>query len=147
MVEMSLRCKQTSPGREKNLLGQLSPFGTSCSLSFKSALSVISLTVVKDRDRKVYSGTDSCCQGEIKGTAVSGMARWVIQGTSIVFFISIRGLWSLMDSRQEETNLTSKVKMQGPSKRIMATIGSRKGRNHVLEGSQDFIWFHTCVEA
>jgi hypothetical protein len=52
-----------------------------------------------------------------------------------------------MDSRREETNLISKFKMQGPntSKRIIATIGSRKGRNEVLEGSQDFIWFHTCV--
>jgi hypothetical protein len=46
-----------------------------------------------------------------------------------------------MDSRQEETNLTNKFKMQGPntSKRIMATIGPRKDRNQVLEGSQDFI--------
>jgi hypothetical protein len=46
-----------------------------------------------------------------------------------------------MDSRQEETNLTSKFKMQGPntSKRIMASIGPRKGRKHVLERSQDFI--------
>jgi hypothetical protein len=46
-----------------------------------------------------------------------------------------------MDSRQEETNLISKFKMQGPniSKRIIAIIGPRKGRNHVLEGSQDFI--------
>jgi hypothetical protein len=36
-----------------------------------------------------------------------------------------------MDSRREKTNLTSKFKMQGPnaSKRIMATIGPRKGRN------------------
>jgi hypothetical protein len=53
-----------------------------------------------------------------------------------------------MDSRQEETNLTSKFKIQGPntSKRIMAIIGPRKGRNQVLEGSQDFIWSHTCVE-
>jgi hypothetical protein len=39
-------------------------------------------------------------------------------------------------------------KMHGPnrSKRIMATIGPRKGMNQVLEGSQDFIWSHTCVE-
>jgi hypothetical protein len=53
-----------------------------------------------------------------------------------------------MDSRGEETNLTSKFKMQGPNtrKRIIATIGPRKGRNEVLEGSQDFIWSHTCVE-
>jgi hypothetical protein len=53
-----------------------------------------------------------------------------------------------MDSRRDETNLTSKFKMQGPntSKRIMATIGPRKGRNQVLEGSQDFICSHTWVE-
>jgi hypothetical protein len=38
--------------------------------------------------------------------------------------------------------------MQGPntSKRIIVTIGLRKGRNQVLEGSQDFIWSHTCIE-
>jgi hypothetical protein len=43
-----------------------------------------------------------------------------------------------MDFRQEETNLTSKFKMQGPntSNRIMATIGLRKGRTHVLEGAR-----------
>jgi hypothetical protein len=55
-VEMSLR----SPGKEKYLLGQLSPFRTSCSLSFKSSLSVIALTAVRDRDNKVYSVTTSC---------------------------------------------------------------------------------------
>jgi hypothetical protein len=33
-VEMSLRCKQKFPGKEKCLLGQLSPSRTSCSLSF-----------------------------------------------------------------------------------------------------------------
>jgi hypothetical protein len=46
-----------------------------------------------------------------------------------------------MDSGQEETNLTSKFKMQDPntSRKIMAIIGPRKGRNHVIEGSQDFI--------
>jgi hypothetical protein len=38
--------------------------------------------------------------------------------------------------------------MQDPNiiKRIMAAIGPRKGRNHVLEESQDFIWSHTCVD-
>jgi hypothetical protein len=43
-----------------------------------------------------------------------------------------------MDSRQEETNLTSKFKMQGSNtnKRVMATIGPRKGRNHDLEGAR-----------
>jgi hypothetical protein len=33
-AEMSLRYKQKFPGKEKCLLGQLSPFGTSCSPSF-----------------------------------------------------------------------------------------------------------------
>jgi hypothetical protein len=53
-----------------------------------------------------------------------------------------------MDSRGEETNFTSKFKMHGPntSKRIMTTIGPRKGRNQVLEGSQDFICSHTWIE-
>jgi hypothetical protein len=36
-VKRSLRCKQIFPGKEKCLLGQLSPFGTYCSLSFKIA--------------------------------------------------------------------------------------------------------------
>jgi hypothetical protein len=38
-------------------------------------------------------------------------------------------------------NKLDKSKMQGPNtgKRIMATTGPRKGRNHVLEGSQEFI--------
>jgi hypothetical protein len=31
----SLRCKQKFPRKEKCFLGQLSPFGTSCTLSFK----------------------------------------------------------------------------------------------------------------
>jgi hypothetical protein len=46
-----------------------------------------------------------------------------------------------MDSRREEINLTSKFKMQGPntSKRIMESIGPKKGWNHALEGSQDFV--------
>jgi hypothetical protein len=53
-----------------------------------------------------------------------------------------------MDSRREETNFTRKFKMLGPntSKEIMATISPIKGSNHILEGSQDFIWSHTCVE-
>jgi hypothetical protein len=33
-AEMSLRCKQTFPGKEKCLVEQFSPFGTSCSLPF-----------------------------------------------------------------------------------------------------------------
>jgi hypothetical protein len=46
-----------------------------------------------------------------------------------------------MDSRREETNLIGKFRMQGAntSKRIMAAIGPRKGRNHVVQGSWDFI--------
>jgi hypothetical protein len=38
-------------------------------------------------------------------------------------------------------NKLDKFKMQGPniSKKIIATIGPRKGRNQALEGSQDFI--------
>jgi hypothetical protein len=48
----------------------------------------------------------------------------------------------LMESRQEELNLTSKFKMQDPntSKRITAIIGPRKDKTQVLEGSQYFIW-------
>jgi hypothetical protein len=34
-VEVSLRSKQKFPGKEKSLFGQLSPFGTSCSLPFR----------------------------------------------------------------------------------------------------------------
>jgi hypothetical protein len=56
MVEMSCRF----PGKEKCLLGQLSPFGTSCSLSFNSPLSVITLIAVRDRDNEVYLVTASC---------------------------------------------------------------------------------------
>jgi hypothetical protein len=43
-----------------------------------------------------------------------------------------------MDFRQEETNLTSKFKMQVPNtnKRIIATTGPRKDRNQVLEGAR-----------
>jgi hypothetical protein len=51
-VEMSLRCRQTLPGKERCLLGQLSPFRTSCSLPFKSPLSVITLIVVRNRDNE-----------------------------------------------------------------------------------------------
>jgi hypothetical protein len=58
-VEMSLRCRQF-PGKEKCLLGQLSPFGTSFSPSFNSPLSMITLTAVRDRDEEVCSVTASC---------------------------------------------------------------------------------------
>jgi hypothetical protein len=33
-VEMCLRCRQKFPGKEQSLLDHLSPFGSSCSLSF-----------------------------------------------------------------------------------------------------------------
>jgi hypothetical protein len=51
-----------------------------------------------------------------------------------------------MESRRKETNLTSKFKMQGPntSKRIMATIGPRKGRNQVLEGPGFYLVPYLC---
>jgi hypothetical protein len=50
--------------------------------------------------------------------------------------------------KRKRNKLTNKFKMQGPntSKRIMATIGPRKGRKQVLEGSQDYFCSHTCVE-
>jgi hypothetical protein len=57
---MSLSCKQTFPGKKKCLLGQLSHFGTSCSSSFKSPLSMIALTAVRDRDDEAYSVYTSC---------------------------------------------------------------------------------------
>jgi hypothetical protein len=57
---MSLRCKETFPGKEKCLLGQLSPFGTSFNPSFKSPFSMLALTAVRDRDDEVYSVTASC---------------------------------------------------------------------------------------
>jgi hypothetical protein len=60
-VEISLRCRQMFPGKEK-FLGQLSPFGASWSLSFKSPLSMITLTVLRDKN-EVYSVTASCWWG------------------------------------------------------------------------------------
>jgi hypothetical protein len=42
------------------LLGQLSPFRISGSLSFNSSLLMIALTAVRDRDQEVYSVTVSC---------------------------------------------------------------------------------------
>jgi hypothetical protein len=56
--------------------------------------------------------------------------RGIIKGRVIVaLFISIRGICNLMVSRQEETNLTSKFRIQGPNtnKRIMAAIPERVG--------------------
>jgi hypothetical protein len=50
--EMSLRCRQKFPGKEKCLLGQLSHFGSSCSPPFKSSLSKIALIAVRDKDKK-----------------------------------------------------------------------------------------------
>jgi hypothetical protein len=74
-------------------------------------------------------------------TASELITGGVIKGTATVdhFYLHRGGICSLIDSRQEETNLTSKFKMQGPntSKRIMSTIGPRKDRSQVLEGSQD----------
>jgi hypothetical protein len=61
----------------------------------------------------------------MKGPTASGLTmRGIVKGTSVV------GYCSLMDSRREEINLTSKFKMQGPniSKRIMATIGTKSWR-------------------
>jgi hypothetical protein len=50
----------------------------------------------------------------------------------------IRSICSLMDSRREARNLSHKFKMQGPntSKRIMATIGPRTGRNQSWRGAR-----------
>jgi hypothetical protein len=59
-VEMSLRCKQKFSGKEKCLLDQLSPFGTSCSPSFNSPLSMIALTAVRNKVKEFYSVTASC---------------------------------------------------------------------------------------
>jgi hypothetical protein len=64
----------------------------------------------------------------VKGPEASGLTMsGAIEGT-IVIFISI-STYNLINSRQEETNLTSKFRNQGPntSKRIMAAIGPRKG--------------------
>jgi hypothetical protein len=47
--EMSLRCKQKFPGKEKCLLGQLSPFGTSCSLFFRRYLHVLDKSCSSDK--------------------------------------------------------------------------------------------------
>jgi hypothetical protein len=67
---MSLRCKQTFSGKEKCLLGQLLPFGTSCSLFFKSSISMITLTAVRDRGDKVYSVNID--RGRLKGPQQQG---------------------------------------------------------------------------
>jgi hypothetical protein len=45
-VEMSLRCKQMFPGKEKYLLGQLLPSGTSCSPSFTCTVTDISVCFI-----------------------------------------------------------------------------------------------------
>jgi hypothetical protein len=50
-MEISLRCKQTFSGKEKCLLG---------SLPFKSPLSMIALTAIRDRDNEVYSVITYC---------------------------------------------------------------------------------------
>jgi hypothetical protein len=38
---MSLKCRQRFPGKERCLLDHLPPFGTSCSLSFKTMASIM----------------------------------------------------------------------------------------------------------
>jgi hypothetical protein len=45
-------------------------------------------------------------------------------------------------------NKYDKFRMQGlnTNKRIIATLGPRKDRNHVIEGSQDLILSLTCVD-
>jgi hypothetical protein len=52
-TEMCLRCKQKFSRKERCLLGQLPPFRTSCSPSFNSPLSVITLTPLRDRDKSI----------------------------------------------------------------------------------------------
>jgi hypothetical protein len=43
-----------------------------------------------------------------------------------------------MDSKQEETNFTSRLKKQSPKiNNKMATMGLKKGRNQVTEDNQD----------
>jgi hypothetical protein len=84
-AEMSLRCRQKFPGKERCLLDHLSPSGTSWSPSSNSHLSIVTLTAVRDRDNKVYSVTASCWQGAMKGPAASGLTtRGVVKGTMIV---------------------------------------------------------------
>jgi hypothetical protein len=57
---MSLRYKQRFPGKERCLLDHLSPFWDLLQWVLQSPLSMVALTVVRDRDNEVYSGTDSC---------------------------------------------------------------------------------------
>jgi hypothetical protein len=59
-VEMSLRYKQRFPGKERCLLDHLSPFWDLLQWVLQSPLSMVALTVVRDRDNEVHSGTDSC---------------------------------------------------------------------------------------
>jgi hypothetical protein len=79
---------------------------------------MIALTAVRNRNGELYSVTASCFLA-MKGPAASELTtRKELEGTSMVGrFVSIRGICSLMDSRQEETNLTSKFKMQSPNTR------------------------------
>jgi hypothetical protein len=136
---MSLREREVSPW-------PIITFGDLLQSVLQVPLSVITLTAVRNRNYAEVYSVSASADGMMKRPHSIRADQRGYQGHHV--FISTRGICSLMDSRQEETNLTSKFKMQGPntSKRTMTTIGSRKGRNHVLEGSQDFIWSHTCME-
>jgi hypothetical protein len=53
---------------------------------------------------------------------------------------------SLIISMLEDTNLTSKLKVQGLKiNRIVVTKGPSNGSNQVRDGNQDLIFSHTCV--
>jgi hypothetical protein len=57
---------------------------------FKSALSVIVLTAVRNRDDEVYLMTASCWKQVTKGPAASGLTtRRVIEGTTIVSYFHL----------------------------------------------------------
>jgi hypothetical protein len=54
-------------------------------LSFNTPISMIALTVVRDKDDKDYSVTAFCWQGAMKGPTASGLTvRGIIKGSSIV---------------------------------------------------------------
>jgi hypothetical protein len=55
---------------------------TSHSLPFRSPLSIITLTAVRNRDNEVYLITVSCYKGMMKELEASGMTiRGVVEGT------------------------------------------------------------------
>jgi hypothetical protein len=77
-----LRCLSDANG---SFLGRRNVSLTSCCLSFKSPLSVTSLTAIRNRDDEVYSVTASCWQWVMKGPAASGLTtRGVVKGTTVV---------------------------------------------------------------